>query len=1005
MQDKKPSRLPEMPNSLSSPSHFSDKFQSENSDTNVHNTQHPTPSCNIPQRLARALKRVVWTLSNRLWSPIMDALGQTPGQTIQDGCVQVVTTLFPDICLDYLDTIAKPLSYNTDAVMNHIIDLIENGDSYTKRPRVIILKRKREDDEEDEEEEDEDETESKDVVEAKRQYCQADRNREVHSTAEITLMRQLITGDFPLVRARCVQKHLNQNGCVLLPTYLALSEIVRQGDQAVDPLEKKKTPTIQEWIWRPENLNETLESYEAIDPARYYFEINMLKELRAARLIRKSMDLKWSRQIKAEADRKREYEEAEARGELLECQCCFVDHPKGRLVECDAEESHWFCVECARRNAETLVGDSKYEMTCMSTDGCSATFSHAQKTRFLDKKLVTALDRIEQEAVLRLAGLENLASCPFCPYAAEYPSVEVNREFQCENPSCQLTSCRLCQVESHLPKTCAEAAIERGVSARRDVEEAMTAAMIRNCNKCNTPFIKESGCNKMKCPRRGCGNTQCYVCSKSCDYSHFNDPTRGGQNGNCPLFEITENRHEEEVRNAQAEAVKRVADKNPDVNPDLLVIKMSDKVKEDDAARRQNDPFVNQEALFINGRRVHAPRVQMHNPRVVYVDYPGVVPLDQFRQLQLQPNANANGNGNGNENLQPPVEPLDDLNEVDRWAAGVVARGEGLAQQVLRDLDNLNVQPGNEQQRGMRQDQQDHLRLMNQRLMAQQRRVQAQVAELAAARQVGNRQPGQAPRQENNQQPGQNAQVRQQENNLQPAAFRPHGLRQRALAQVRPPFQQIQRVARRRQGNQNQHQHQNQNQNQNQNHEQQMRQEVAQELRQLEAQDQARRIREVQRAQQAIQEIQHLQQMDQVRQQQEQALQQQQYEQLRQQHQLFQQQQQEYLRQVHAGIINPQVQPFRAGVPAGAAQDKQPEAAPNNNARQGWLDRLQAIDVGFGPMQGMNFGRAISNGHGLIDQVLRELPGARQGQQGQQNRNRERRAAPAPGGGPRQRRA
>lgn len=83
-----------------------------------------------------------------------------------------------------------------------------------------------------------------------------------------------------------------------------------------------------------------------------------------------------------------------------------------------------------------------------------------------------------------MAGIENLASCPFCPFAAEYPPVEDNREFRCENPTCQIVSCRLCNAHTHIPKTCAEAALESGIPARRGIEEAMTAALIRKCNKC-----------------------------------------------------------------------------------------------------------------------------------------------------------------------------------------------------------------------------------------------------------------------------------------------------------------------------------------------------------------------------------------------------------------------------------------------------------------------------------------------------------------------------------------
>lgn len=127
---------------------------------------------------------------------------------------------------------------------------------------------------------------------------------------------------------------------------------------------------------------------------------------------------------------------------------------------------------------------------------------------------------------------------------------------------------------------------EKGLSVRRDMEEAMSAAIIRKCNKCGTPFVKEEGCNKMTCTRNGCGNVQCYACSKSCDYKHFNDPSRGGKAGNCPLFEGVEERHEREVREAEQEALKKIMAEHPEYTEEDLKIEMSENVKKDDERRK-----------------------------------------------------------------------------------------------------------------------------------------------------------------------------------------------------------------------------------------------------------------------------------------------------------------------------------------------------------------------------------------------------------------------------------
>jgi len=91
----------------------------------------------------------------------------------------------------------------------------------------------------------------------------------------------------------------------------------------------------------------------------------------------------------------------------------------------------------------------------------------------------------------------------------------------------------------------------------------------------------------MTCTAVGCGNTQCYVCHKSCDYSHFDDAKRGGKKGNCPLFEEVEKRHDNEVKEAEERAKRIVAEENPDVNAALLDFKFSEAVKADDSRRRE----------------------------------------------------------------------------------------------------------------------------------------------------------------------------------------------------------------------------------------------------------------------------------------------------------------------------------------------------------------------------------------------------------------------------------
>jgi hypothetical protein len=72
--------------------------------------------------------------------------------------------------------------------------------------------------------------------------------------------------------------------------------------------------------------------------------------------------------------------------------------------------------------------------------------------------------------------------------------------------------------------------IDNKLAAKHVVEEAMTRAFVRKCNKCSRVFLKEDGCNKITCE---CGNKQCYVCGTDvADYKHFAQP---GDTTKCPL--------------------------------------------------------------------------------------------------------------------------------------------------------------------------------------------------------------------------------------------------------------------------------------------------------------------------------------------------------------------------------------------------------------------------------------------------------------------------------------
>jgi len=213
--------------------------------------------------------------------------------------------------------------------------------------------------------------------------------------------------------------------------------------------------------------------------------------------------------------------------------------------------------------------------------GCDGSFTEVQLHLVPDKDLVDKLLKLQLEQDVRDAGLDDVIECPFCDYKQVCPPVDVDFEFRCGKPECSMVSCRKCQQQTHIPLTCEEAAKlkskDTALTQRHTIEEAMTAALVRNCNRCKKPFIKDYGCNKMTCP--SCNNLQCYVCSQTVtDYTHFH------RQGGCPLHDNLEERHAKEVQEAEAAARAKVVAENPLISKEDLDFQLSERVKKDEEA-------------------------------------------------------------------------------------------------------------------------------------------------------------------------------------------------------------------------------------------------------------------------------------------------------------------------------------------------------------------------------------------------------------------------------------
>jgi len=235
----------------------------------------------------------------------------------------------------------------------------------------------------------------------------------------------------------------------------------------------------------------------------------------------------------------------------FECGCCFSSTSWPQKVSCASD--HGFCRECVQRYVNHVIsGEGSSLFACLS-DGCQAPFPSAQ-LHFLDPNLLKRLEerRQSEEVGKALADCDDgqIFQCPSCEFKCLIP--ESNKVMECLNPKCLKDSCKLCKEDwdKHFGLPCDEVEAKGESDLRVRTEEAMTNAVVRRCIKCNAPFVKEAGCNKMTCR---CGSMQCYICRKSVQSykEHFCQHVTEGQKctecTKCLLFEDIQREDEARV--------------------------------------------------------------------------------------------------------------------------------------------------------------------------------------------------------------------------------------------------------------------------------------------------------------------------------------------------------------------------------------------------------------------------------------------------------------------------
>jgi TRIAD3 protein (E3 ubiquitin-protein ligase RNF216) len=117
------------------------------------------------------------------------------------------------------------------------------------------------------------------------------------------------------------------------------------------------------------------------------------------------------------------------------------------------------------------------------------------------------------------------------------------------------------------------------------------------------------------------------VCSKNVvNYEHFGEVERG----RCPLHENVEARHEQEVKKAADEAMAKVRADHPDLSDADLMIRVSDRVKQAEDARK-GQAQVRAEAFpyhMVENELRHRPHV--HGVPALHQPAQAIAPLPQY---------------------------------------------------------------------------------------------------------------------------------------------------------------------------------------------------------------------------------------------------------------------------------------------------------------------------------------------------------------------------------------
>jgi TRIAD3 protein (E3 ubiquitin-protein ligase RNF216) len=145
--------------------------------------------------------------------------------------------------------------------------------------------------------------------------------------------------------AKDIDQIFNENDKALFPTYLKL--VKREVDGALRP----KTRPQQR---RPEYEGDGLDVMIRTSPNGLHVEA--LRELKVARQAGATRRIELVKEKEEKQGEEDNLLRAMAEGTMDDCGTCYSEIPLNRMVHCNGDTLHWFCRDCARKNAESQIG-------------------------------------------------------------------------------------------------------------------------------------------------------------------------------------------------------------------------------------------------------------------------------------------------------------------------------------------------------------------------------------------------------------------------------------------------------------------------------------------------------------------------------------------------------------------------------------------------------------------------------------------------------------------------